>query len=1037
MEQSNSKGISSLRKFMPLLILIFSSVVFAQQFPGSVAIGTSSPADSKLILQLVSTTKAFQPPVMTTTQEGAISSPKEGGMVYDKTLHGVAVFDGTAWQQMFDAGNLLGNVPAGTLPLATTSVAGVVFSKATASHFFLNGVGTGTGSFSSAQPACSDLSNAASSCSIDATNAANIGTGTLSAARFPALTGDVTSSAGAVATTVGKLQGIAIASTSPTSGQILTYNTTTARWEPQPNITTPISIANGGTGQATKSAGFDALSPCTSNGIIAFGGGTDTCITTVIGNLGLPLVSNSSLSAPSFQVLTVAGGGTGYSSITSGALMVGAGTTSPTLIAAGTSGNVAQSNGSTWVSADANALTNINAANILVGSLPTGRMPALTGDVTSSAGAVATTVAKIQGVSISTTSPTAAQVLTFNGGSSKWEPAVGGTGSGGINWITTGDAETNSTTGWIMYNDAAATPVDCTGGVVVGTPLTVVNTSPLSGTYSYLWTHGASNTQGTGFSYAFTLDTASATKVENTQFDMTVASGTWVAGTPPPSGADGDQTVWIYDVDSSTLIQPTTSRIYSGNAGSFHFQTYWQPVNSTSRNYRLCVHNATTAATAYTTKFDSFSVAPSTYTYGTPITDWVSYTPTYTGLGTVSTTSMYWRHVGDTLEVRGTFTTGTTTATEARISFPSGLTSASTIGTLEIAGPPLGVPANTTTFFFVQPLREASKTYFTLGAQQSTTNNMTKANGTALGSAQAESFEARVPIAGWSSGVQMSDSAPQTAITMTGTQVSQALTAAVTDMAFTATIDRTGAWNGTQFKVGVPGDYLIGAGAVMSTASTLEVYKNGSFYGLFATAGAASSVSSGMILINGCVSGDLLSIRATVTATATQGSISVSRVGSPLTIGATETVAFTAYSSAGITGVNPNNSSVKLIYQNEQDDTHGWYSTSTGVATTPYSGRYLCIHKADIASTNVLANAYVNQLKVTASGVTTTYRLNSVVSAATTALVMNGQSPELRLSAGDTIEADLFGSGNNSASTLTVSSGLGNSGYLSCWRIGL
>lgn len=57
-------------------------------------------------------------------------------------------------------------------------------------------------------------------------------TGTLAEARMPALTGDVTSSSGAVATTVGKIQGRTVASTAPTAGQGLVWNNTTSQWEP-------------------------------------------------------------------------------------------------------------------------------------------------------------------------------------------------------------------------------------------------------------------------------------------------------------------------------------------------------------------------------------------------------------------------------------------------------------------------------------------------------------------------------------------------------------------------------------------------------------------------------------------------------------------------------------------------------------------------------------------------------------------------------------------------------------------------------------
>lgn len=70
---------------------------------GNVGIGTASPS-SKAILDLVSTTKGFLPPRMTTTQRDAISSPAEGLTVYNTTTDALNIYTGSAWGAVGGAG---------------------------------------------------------------------------------------------------------------------------------------------------------------------------------------------------------------------------------------------------------------------------------------------------------------------------------------------------------------------------------------------------------------------------------------------------------------------------------------------------------------------------------------------------------------------------------------------------------------------------------------------------------------------------------------------------------------------------------------------------------------------------------------------------------------------------------------------------------------------------------------------------------------------------------------------------------------------
>jgi len=74
-------------------INITSSPVYIN---GTVGIGISTP-NANALLDITSTTKAFMPPRMTTTQKNAIPGPTAGMMIYDSTLARLSVYN-TAWQ---------------------------------------------------------------------------------------------------------------------------------------------------------------------------------------------------------------------------------------------------------------------------------------------------------------------------------------------------------------------------------------------------------------------------------------------------------------------------------------------------------------------------------------------------------------------------------------------------------------------------------------------------------------------------------------------------------------------------------------------------------------------------------------------------------------------------------------------------------------------------------------------------------------------------------------------------------------------------
>lgn len=125
-----------------------------------------------------------------------------------------------------------------------------------------------------------------------------------------------------------------------------------------------------------------------------------------------------------------------------------------------------------------------------------------------------------------------------------------------------------------------------------------------------------------------------------------------------------------------------------------------------------------------------------------------NYTPTYTGFGTVSTSNMKWYQDGAYIYVYGNFVSGTSTGVEARMSLPTGYTSSATISTIMLCGD-AGINASSTTYFRNGVLCETNVAYVTFGAQNSTTNVVTKALGTGL-TANGQLFyvNAKIPISG-------------------------------------------------------------------------------------------------------------------------------------------------------------------------------------------------------------------------------------------------------------------------------------------------
>jgi hypothetical protein len=134
------------------------------------------------------------------------------------------------------------------------------------------------------------------------------------------------------------------------------------------------------------------------------------------------------------------------------------------------------------------------------------------------------------------------------------------------------------------------------------------------------------------------------------------------------------------------------------------------------------------------------------------LTAWTAYTPTITGFGTPTNINFRSRRVGSNLEILGSFTSGTSTSVEARITIGfngvnGNVTSASWFSSTQ----PVGYGAlSVTSAVSAYILIEASSDYFTFGFQGVANAGLQKVNGSNIAaSGTTFRFSASIPINGW------------------------------------------------------------------------------------------------------------------------------------------------------------------------------------------------------------------------------------------------------------------------------------------------
>jgi hypothetical protein len=588
--------------------------------------------------------------------------------------------------------------------------------------------------------------------------------------------------------------------------------------------------------------------------------------------------------------------------------------------------------------------------------------------------------------------------------------------AGTKNYITNGNFEGNSTTGWSLGHVSALT-----NGLPTGTPtfgsgsssnlaLSTTGTGALQGSYSLQLASSAATTVGDMLaSNSFTIDLEDQSRILTFKFSYSPSVG---GGNANWSGTSANSFgVAIYDVTNAAFLPSTANFGMTQISGvGICTGTFQTPSNSTQ--FRLVVYNANATSGAITILFDDFTVGPQSTSIGAVVTDWTPYIPTVMGdFGSYVSLTASWRRVGGSMEITGDVIPGTATGVATQVSLPDGYTidtSGTRIssGTYQIVGSS-GQDRQATPCFVIATAGGTSVFfgYFSSGDSASIPQAVVVSN-------HYMSWKASVPIQGWSSSVQMSSDTDTRVISFVGSATSQTLTAGV-DIPFTITSDNTASWNGTQFKVPTSGDYMVSGGlSIYASGWTPSVFLNGvQFASAYWTTGSSGQQSNGSTLVTGCKAGDLISLRSNGGGTSSNANLYIYRLSGPATIAASESVnaVYGLNTDQSVSAANP------IKYDTKLKDTHSAYSPTSGLYTVPVSGTYTF---SGIFQSGAILGVYC-----VVNGTTISYMINAIA-----ANNVCNASIDLPCKAGDTVSFRI----DNGA---TIFGNAGASGYRNMFSV--
>lgn len=591
-----------------LSLILFSCQVFAiEKITGdlvvtnSIKVGGTAVANSTAALELSSITKGLLIPRMTTGQRDAIVGAATGLQVYNTTTNAFNYWDGDSWENI-GAGDVAG-------PGSSTDNGIAVFDGTTGKLLQNSTVTIVGGEIQSAtiNGNFNTLTNIANS----ATTATSSNTGSSIVLRDGS--GDFSAQTITAALFMG-----------PVTGNV--------------------------SGNASTASGFDHNpSACAANNFVTDQNavGALTCAQPAVTNLAALTASRIAITDGS-GILSAADTAT-YPSLTELSYVKGLTSSAQTQITAralSTNAVFAGTFTGPWTTAGP-LITSAGGVVTSEASLAIARGGTNNGSLgVTAGGAVYVDGSKL----MSTAAGSTGQILTSNGASAPtWSAAPAGGTNDQREYVTNGKFE-DDVSDWTTYDDAAAAPVDGSGGTVTTTfTRTTTAGEVLRDTASAELTRDASNRQGEGVCVPWTMDRQEAQGMKPTpvSFEYQTTSGY----------VTGDILMYVIDVTAATVQAITTAQSTTpGTVTASTSPTRWNGIfypTTANTSFKLCWHIATTTTAAFDMHIDSVHVGNQNVVPGAIKGTVTTFTPTLINTTNVSeNTATYYRD-GQHLVVEG------------------------------------------------------------------------------------------------------------------------------------------------------------------------------------------------------------------------------------------------------------------------------------------------------------------------------------------------------------------------------------------------